>query len=254
MKPKSAISAALKSSAKTSARKSTAGPITLSIDIGGSGLKAMLLDPAGKPVSERQRVPTPVIPTPLAVLRGLDKLRAQFTGFDRVSVGFPGVIKRGIIYTAANMHPKWVEFPLQKELEKRWRKPVRVANDAAVQGYGAVRGKGVELTLTLGTGMGSALFTDGRLCPGLELGHHPWKTKTYEDYLGRRGLDKFGKKAWNKFLKQAIAQTAATFNWDYLYIGGGNTKRITFEPGPNVKIVSNESGIYGGVALWREWK
>ena len=87
---------------------------------------------------------------------------------------------RDSTYTAVNLHPKWMNFPLQKELEKRWKKPVRVANDASIQGYGVVRGKGVELTLTLGTGMGSALFTDGRLCPGLELGHHPWKTKTYE--------------------------------------------------------------------------
>jgi polyphosphate glucokinase len=234
--------------------KPASGPITLAIDIGGSGLKAMLLDSKGRPVSERQRVPTPLVPTPLAVLKGLDKLRAQLPRFDRVSAGFPGVIKRGITFTAANLHPKWMGFPLQAELEKRWKKPVRVANDAAVQGYGAVSGKGVELTLTLGTGMGSALFTNGHLCPGLELGHHPWKTKTYEDYLGRRGLDRFGKKAWNKFLKQAIAQTSATFNWDHLYIGGGNTKKITFDPGPDVTIVSNESGITGGVALWREWK
>ena len=230
------------------------GPITLAIDIGGSGLKAMLLDANGKPVSERQRVPTPAVPTPLAVLKGLDKLRLLLPGFDRVSAGFPGVIKHGITYTAVNLHPKWMNFPLQKELEKRWKKPVRVANDASIQGYGVVRGKGVELTLTLGTGMGSALFTDGRLCPGLELGHHPWKTKTYEDYLGRRGLNKFGKKAWNKFIKQAIAQTSATFNCDHLYIGGGNTKKITFDPGPDVTIVSNEFGITGGVALWREWK
>ena len=102
---------------------------------------------------------------------------------------------------------------------------MRVANDASVQGYGAVKGDGVELLLTLGTGMGSALFTDGKLCPGLELGHHPWRKKTYEDYLGRRGLDKYGKKQWNKRLKEAIAQTEATFNWDHLYLGGGNTKK-----------------------------
>jgi polyphosphate glucokinase len=187
------------------------------------------------------------------VLKGLDDLVALLPGFDRVSAGFPGVIKRGVTYTAANLNPEWMNFPLQAELEKRWKKPVRVANDAAVQGYGSVCGKGVELTLTLGTGMGSALFTDGRLCPGLELGHHPWLKKTYEDYLGRRGLDKYGKRIWNKLLKKAIAQTAATFNWDYLYIGGGNTKKIDFDPGKNVKIVSNESGIFGGVALWREW-
>ena len=110
MTPKPAKSAAPKS-AKPSTAKPT-GPITLAIDIGGSGLKAMLLDPTGKPVSERQRVPTPAVPTPLAVLKGLDKLRALLPNFDRVSVGFPGVIKRGITYTAANLHPKWIGFPL----------------------------------------------------------------------------------------------------------------------------------------------
>lgn len=227
-------------------------PITLSIDIGGSGLKAMLLDPTGKPISDRRRVLTPAIPTPTAVLKGLDSLRAMLPGFDRVSVGFPGVIKHGITYTAVNLHPRWANFPLQAELEKRWKKPVRACNDAAVQGYGAVRGKGVELTITLGTGMGSALFTDGRLCPGLELGHHPWKRHTYEDYVGRRGLDKHGKKRWNKYVQEVIEQTQKLFNWDHLYIGGGNTKKLDFKLPRNVTIVSNRDGILGGVALWRE--
>jgi polyphosphate glucokinase len=212
----------------------------------------MLLDPAGKPASERERVVTPAIPTPELVLKALDELRNHLAGFDRVSAGFPGVIKKGVTYTAVNLHPAWMGFPLQAELEKRWKKPVRVANDAAVQGYGAVKGEGVELALTLGTGMGSSLFTDGRLCPGLELGHHPWRKKTYEDYLGRRGLDKYGKKTWNKLLKEAIAQTSATFNWDRLYLGGGNTKKIDFELPKDVTIVSNEAGLLGGVALWRE--
>jgi polyphosphate glucokinase len=229
-------------------------PITLAIDIGGSGLKAMLLDPAGKPASERLRVDTPAVPSPGLVLSALDGLRNQLGTFDRVSVGFPGVIKRGITYTAANLHPAWVGFALQADLEKRWKKPVRVANDAAVQGYGAIVGDGVELVLTVGTGLGSSLFTDGRLCPGLELPHHPWrKGKTYEDFLGRRGLDKYGKKHWNKLLQEAIDQTSKLFNWDHLYIGGGNTKKIEFEMPKNVKIVSNEAGLLGGVALWREW-
>jgi polyphosphate glucokinase len=230
------------------------GPITMSIDIGGSGLKAMLLDSAGKPVSERQRVLTPAVPTPEAVLAGLEELRKLLGAFDRVSVGFPGVIKHGNTYTAANLHPTWVAFPLQSELEKRWKKPARVCNDAAVQGYGAIHGTGVEMILTLGTGMGSSLFTNGHLCPGLELGHHPWRKKgmTYEDYLGRRGLDKFGKARWNDFLEAAIRQTQATFNWDYLYLGGGNTKKILFTPGKNVNIVSNETGLLGGVVLWRD--
>jgi len=232
--------------------RSSTHPITLAIDIGGSGMKAMLLSPAGKPVCERERMATPAIPTPQAVLRALDRLRARLGNFDRVSVGFPGVVKRGVTYIAANLHPRWANFPLEKELQKRWGKPVRVANDAAVQGYGAVKGRGVELVLTLGTGLGSSLFTDGRLCPGLELGHHPWREKTYEDYLGRRGLDKYGKKQWNKRLKEAIEQSRQLFNWDHLYLGGGNAKKIGIKLPANVSIVSNQDGILGGVALWRE--
>lgn len=233
-------------------KKPTRGPVTLAIDIGGSGLKAMLLDPAGKPLSERERVATPAIPTPRAVLKALDGLVAKLPGFDRVSVGFPGVTKKGITYTAVNLHPLWMNFHFQEELAKRWKRPARVANDASVQGYGAIQGRGVEMIVTLGTGMGSSIFTDGRLCPGLELGHHPWRKKTYEDYLGRRGLDRFGKRHWNHLLQLAIAQTANTFNWDHLYLGGGNTKKIAFDLPPHVTIVPNEAGLLGGVALWRD--
>ena len=186
------------------------------------------------------------------MLAVLEKLKEQVPAFDRVSVGFPGVIKEGKTLTAANLHPRWIGFPLRETLRKKWKKPVHLANDAAVQGYGAIRGKGVELTITLGTGLGSALFTDGHLCPGLELGHHPWqKGKTYEDFLGRKGLKKLGKKQWNKLLQKAIEQTAHTFNWDHLYIGGGNAKEIDFKLPPHVTVVSNEDGLLGGVALWR---
>ncbi|MGA3133483.1 MAG: ROK family protein [Terracidiphilus sp.] len=252
MSPKVTIAAAPKPSAAPRASRTSSSPVTLSIDIGGSGVKAMLLNARGKPISPRERIDTPTTPTPHAILRILDQLRGRLASFDRVSVGFPGVVKRGTTDTAFNLHPKWANFPLEHELEKRWKKPVRVANDAAVQGYGAIKGRGVELLLTLGTGMGSAIYSDGKLCAGLELGHHPWREKTYEDYLGRRGLDKYGKKVWNKRLQEAIEQTAATFNWDHLYLGGGNTKKIAFRLPKNVSIVSNEDGILGGVALWRE--
>jgi polyphosphate glucokinase len=235
-----------------------AGPITLTIDIGGSGLKALLLDANGKPVSERKRVPTPEVPAPPAVLEGLEELRKLLPAhpaFDRVSVGFPGVVKRGCTYLGFNLHPDWAKgVPLQAELEKRWKRPVRVGNDADVAGYGAIKGEGVELVLTLGTGMGAALFTNGHLVPGLELGHHPWRKKgmTYEDYIGRRGLDKYGKARWNDFLQAAIQQTEQLFNWDHLYLGGGNTKKILFTPAKNVSIISNETGLLGGVMLWRD--
>lgn len=225
---------------------------TLAIDIGGTGVKMMALDDHGRPVTDRVRVPTPQPATPKAILHTLETIKKTMPRFDRVGAGFPGVIKRGVTLTAANLDDAWVGFPLQKSLEEIWRKPVRVANDCAVQGYGAIRGKGVELMLTLGTGMGSALFVDGHLCPGLELGHHPWRKKTYEDYLGRRGLQKYGIKHWNKRLSEAIDQTFATFNWDTLYIGGGNAKKIQFKLLDNVKIVSNEDGLLGSVALWED--
>jgi polyphosphate glucokinase len=228
------------------------GPITLAIDIGGTGLKMQALSPEGQPISDRLRVPTPIPGTTTAILGALDELKVSVPRFDRVSVGFPGVIKQGKTLTAANLDPGWIGFPLARTLEKRWGKPVRMANDSAVGGYAVIQGHGVELVITLGTGMGSALFTEGLLCPGLELGHHPWRKKTYEDYLGKRGLRKFGVKRWNKLVKRAVAQTAATFNWDTLYIGGGNAKKVTLKHGPNIKIISNEEGLLGAMALWRD--
>ena len=172
------------------------GPITLAIDIGGTGLKIQALGPEGKPISDRLRVPTPEPATTTAILTALDELKVGVPLFDRVSVGFPGVIKQGKTLTAANLDPGWIGFPLAKVLEKRWGKTGRMANDCAVQGYAVIQGHGVELVTTLGTGMGSALFTEGVLCPGLELGHHPWRKKTYEDYLGRppaRDLGRWGR-------------------------------------------------------------
>jgi polyphosphate glucokinase len=253
MTAKTRKAAKLASGKKPVASPTTKGPITLCIDIGGSGLKAMLLDAKGKPVSERQRVPTPAIATPRAVMAGLDKLRKMMGRFDRVSIGFPGVVKHGVTYAAVNLHPLWSkEVPLQAELQKRWRKPVRVGNDADVAGYGAISGKGVELVLTLGTGLGAALFTNGHLVPGLELGHHPWRGRTYEDFIGRRGLDRYGKKMWNRLLKAAITQTELLFNWEHLYLGGGNTKKINFTLPDNVSTIPNEKGILGGVYLWRD--
>lgn len=233
------------------APKKAPGPITLSIDIGGSGLKAMLLDAKGKALSERQRIPTPAVATPTAVLKKLDKLVELLPGFDRVSVGFPGVVRHGVTYTAVNLHSRWMKFNFAGELEKRWGKPVRMANDADIAGYAAVQGEGVELVLTLGTGMGSALFTDGRLCPGLELSLLPWNKKTYEDYLGNQGLSRMGKARWNQMLLDVIRLTRDVFSWDHLYLGGGNTKKITVKLPKNVSIVSNEMGLLGGAALWK---
>lgn len=230
----------------------TSNLTTLAIDVGGTGIKGLLLDPRGKPISEREREPTPQPATPDAMLSVMDTIMKRLGKFDRVSVGFPGVVKHGAILTAHNLDQSWVGFDLTKVLQRRWRKPVRVANDAAVQGLGAIRGKGVELVITLGTGFGSSLFADGHLFPGLELAHHPWRKKTYEDYLGKRGLEKYGRKKWNKLVEEAIAQLESLFNFDHLYIGGGNAVQIDFALPRHVTRVPNEDGLLGGAALWRD--
>ena len=227
-------------------------PITFAIDVGGTGVKGILLDDRGKPISERIRFDTPQPATPENMLKALDDIADELHGFDRVSVGFPGVVKRGATLTAHNLSPQWVGFELEKVLARRWRKPVRVCNDAAVQGYGAIHGKGLELVITLGTGLGSSLFINGTLAPGLELAHHPWrKNKTYEDFLGKKGLAELGKKRWNKLVEKAITQWEALFNYDHLYIGGGNAEKINFSLPAKATRVPNEDGLLGGVALWK---
>ncbi len=226
---------------------------TLAIDIGGSGLKCLVLDPAGEPITDRLRRSTPNNPTPEAVMTELEAMAAEHGEFDRVSVGFPGVVTDGTVRTAVNLRPEWVGFNLEKALRDALGKPTRVANDADVQGLGVIEGHGVELVLTLGTGMGSALFTDGHLVPNLELGHHPFqKSKTYEDRLGDAALEKKGREKWNTRLAEAIRTLDYIFNYRMLYLGGGNAKKIDFELPANVQRVANIHGLLGGIALWRQ--
>jgi polyphosphate glucokinase len=230
--------------------KSDRRPFTLAIDIGGTGIKAEKLDATGRPVTERTKIATPKNATPKKVAKIVAALAAQHGNFDRVSVGFPGVVKAGVVYTAANLGKGWNEYPLQKELARRLHKPVRTANDADVQGLGCVSGRGVELVITLGTGVGSAIFVDARRIH-MELGHHPFHNgKTYEEELGNRALMKKGKRKWNKLAMEAISDLQRTFNYDRLYIGGGNARLLEAKLPANVKIVSNMEGLLGGIKLW----
>lgn len=215
----------------------------------------MVVDVRGKPVSERLRVPTPRPATPRAVLRALNKLIRGLGDFDRVSVGFPGVVVDGKVHTAPNLHPSWADEPLARQLEKTAGKPVRVLNDAGVQGYGVVEGRGVEMLLTFGTGMGCALFLDGRYVPNLELAHHPFRGhRTYEDYVGAPALKKHGRRKWNKRVARVIGQVLPIFNPRMLYLGGGNSRLLDLELPRNVRIVPNLAGLLGGIALWRDAK
>ncbi len=241
--------------AATRSKKTTklgAGPYTLAIDIGGTGLKALVLDGRGKPVNERVRLETPRPATPAAVMRVLRTLVAKQPKYDRVSVGFPGVVFDGVIHTAPNLDGNWSGFELEVAIEKIAKKPARVANDASIQGWGVIEGKGVELVLTLGTGVGSGLYVNGVLVPNLELGHHPFrKGKSYEDFLDNATLAKIGKKKWRKRVAMAVAQLEPIFNYRVLYLGGGNARELKASELPkNVKLVDNSAGLLGGIRLW----
>ena len=229
-------------------------PATLAIDIGGSGLKATVLDGLGEMMSERIRVPTPQPIDPDILVDTLAGLADGVPPFDRVSVGFPGVVRNGVVRTAENLNnDAFRGFDLASALEKRLGKPTRVINDADMQGYGAIQGKGLEMVITLGTGMGSALFNNGRLAPHLELAHHPFhRGHTYEDELGEKARQRFSRRKWNKRLLEAIERLRALTNFDHLYIGGGNAKRVEVELPPDVSLVDNAAGLLGGIRLWEE--
>jgi polyphosphate glucokinase len=225
---------------------------TLAIDIGGTGVKMIVLDAHARPVNERARTLTPKPATPEALLAVIKTMAAAQPPFDRVALGFPGIVKRGVTFSAPNLgNDFWLNFPLQGEVESIVGRPVRVMNDADLQGYGVITGKGVELALTLGTGLGAGLYVDGQLVPNLELGHHPWKKeKTYEERLCDAELNEIGKKRWSARVFEMIEQLAPIFNYDTLYIGGGNAEHIKGDLPSNVKLFSNVEGMTGGVKLW----
>jgi polyphosphate glucokinase len=228
---------------------------TLAIDIGGTGIKAALLDDAGNLVGDRQRVPTPPKPVgPEDLVQAIDQAVAPLGAFERVSVGFPGYVRDGRVVTAPNLGTDALAgFDLQSALTEHLGKPVRVLNDADVQGFGAIRGRGIEMVLTLGTGAGTAIFRDGEIMPHLELAHHPVSgNKTYDEYIGNAARKKKGRKAWNKRVAKVIGILREVVRFDHLYLGGGNAKEVTFLLPADVTIVPNTDGLTGGIRLWRD--
>ncbi|MCY4533953.1 MAG: ROK family protein [Bryobacterales bacterium] len=228
------------------------GPRTLAIDIGGSGLKMIVLGPAGEPLNERHRERTPGLPTPAEILPILERMVAAQPAFDRVAAGFPGVVSNGVTLTAVNLHPDWVGFDFATALESMTGAPARLANDADVQGLAVIDGVGVELVLTLGTGLGSGLYVDCKLVPNLEIAHHVFrKGSTYEEMLGNAALERLGREKWTRRLEEAVGQLEATFNYQRLFIGGGNSGKAARASLPdNVGIVSNIAGLLGCIHLW----
>jgi polyphosphate glucokinase len=149
----------------------------------------------------------------------------------------------------------WDKFDLATALSTATGKPAKVANDADVQGAAVVQGNGLEVVITLGTGMGSAFFLDGHLMPHLELGHHPFrKDETYDENLGELARKSKGDESWNHRVQEAIATIDALFFYDHLYIGGGNARRVNRDALGDalerITIVDNAAGILGGIKLW----
>lgn len=224
----------------------------LTIDIGGSHIKATILNAEGSPVSQYERLETPQPATPDNLMKTIKELVKNLADYDRISVGFPGYVKKGVIKTAPNLGTEaWRDYDLQGKLASMLNKPAKVVNDADLQGIGLVSGKGLEMMITLGTGFGTALLEDGRLLPHLEFAHHPVKTdKDYDDYIGEQAYKKRGKEHWNYRMKKVIEILKTVFNYDRLYISGGNAKNLDFKLDDNITIVNNREGIKGGARLW----
>jgi polyphosphate glucokinase len=233
------------------AEKSAATKI-LAIDIGGTGLKAAIVDTHGRFLTERLRVKTPGHRRPNEVVPALLTLVAPLKGYDHISIGFPGYVRDGKVFTAPNLNTKaWKAYPLAKVIEKKLGKPTRLNNDADVQGLAVIAGKGLELVCTLGTGFGTAWFRDGELLPHMELAHMPIHHKSdFDGYIGERERLKIGNKEWNRRVKKLIPVLATVMNYDRLYLGGGNSNRIRFRLPKNVSIVSNDAGMEGSAFVW----
>ena len=239
--------------------------VTLAIDIGGTGLKASVLDRSGEMEHDRVRVDTPYPMPPDKLVTVLCDLVKPLGGFDRASAGFPGMVREGVVLSAphfvspdgpggtpsAGLVRAWSRFDLQTALSRALAKPCKVANDADVQGAAVVRGEGLELVMTLGTGLGTALFHRGLLLPHLELAHHPFKKdSSYNEVIGDAARKQVGHKKWQKRVLEAIDTLRELCFFDHCYLGGGNASRIDAELPEDVTIVSNDAGIQGGIKLW----
>ncbi|MFK7739037.1 MAG: ROK family protein [Planctomycetota bacterium] len=226
----------------------------LAIDIGGSGLKATVLDKDGAMLCERVRTETPVGAHPDALVAMLAELVKDLPESARISAGFPGMVRRGVVRTAPNLgNDNWHGYNLAAALERDIGKPARVGNDADVQGLAVIAGDGVEMVLTLGTGFGTALYDNGRLCPHLEISQQPFrKNESYDQHLGNFARKSVGNKKWNRRVHLAIENMRALTHFDHLYIGGGNAKKLALEMPDDVTVVDNTAGLSGGAKLWAD--
>lgn len=242
---------------------------TLSVDCGGGGIKASVLDCEGNIISRAVRTPTPYPLPPTKLVETIASLASQLPGADRVTVGMPGMIRHGVVVATPHYITKdgprsrvlpelveqWDHFDMGRAIAAALSLPTKVLNDAEVAGAGAVTGRGLEMIITLGTGLGNAVFDGGVLAPHVEVsqGFVRWGL-TYDDYIGEHERLRLGDTHWSRRVRRVVDGLRAMYMWDRLYMGGGNSKRITAanraKMGDDIIIVPNDAGIIGGVRAW----
>ncbi|MFV2017729.1 ROK family protein [Micromonospora sp. LOL_023] len=242
---------------------------TLAIDCGGGGVKASVLDETGTMRARPIRIPTPYPLPPKLFVDTLHDLGERLPTADRVTVGMPGMIRHGVVVATPHyitragprtrvdpaLRDEWSGFDARTALSAAFDLPVLVLNDAEVHGAGVVAGTGCELVLTLGTGLGCALFDGGRLAPHLELSQAPVRWgQTYDTYVGEHERRRLGDAFWSRRVRGVVDGLRPVFQWDRLYLGGGNSRLVRPEQlaraGDDVVVVPNTAGIVGGVRAW----
>ncbi len=241
--------------------------LTLSIDIGGSGFKASIVNAQGIMTTDRVRVDTPYPCPPEVLVATVTELVRPLrdAGVPRVSVGYPGLVRHGHVIEVPSLSravyggerdpelaSAWHGFDLAHALAQVFQLPTKVVNDADMQGCAVVTGHGLEFVMTLGTGVGTALFNDGALLPHLELSHGPFRAdQTFDIALGNAQRKEIGNERWAKRVRKAVQAFDDMLFFDRLYVGGGNAKHLTpTDIGPKGEVVPNTSGILGGVRVW----
>lgn len=247
----------------------TSSLMTLAIDCGGLFIKGSVLDSGATLHAQLVTVPTPYPLTPKRLIETIEAMSMGLPKFDRITVGMPGMLRHGVVvHTPHYINVNGPHTRIEPELEMLWRgfdiqhafssffgKPTIVLNDAEVHGAGVINGSGLEVVITLGTGLGFSLFDGGRIAPHFEMSMMPVRRNTtYDTWIGERERRRLGDTFWSRRIRLMVEDMREVFHWDRLYIGGGNSRRIRTEDlrviGDDVVIVSNNAGIHGGVKAW----
>jgi polyphosphate glucokinase len=211
----------------------------LAVDVGGSHVKVLVSHNS----DEARRFDSGPELTAQQMVDGVARLTGDWE-YDAVSIGVPAIVRGGrVLAEPVNLGSGWVGF----DFEEAFGKPTKVANDAAMQALGSYEG-GKMLFLGLGTGLGSTLVVDGIVAP-MELGHLPFRRKTFEDYVGEGGRMRLGKKKWRAAVAETIAYLNAALEPDYIVLGGGNAKRLDELP-ENARLGKNDNAFLGAFRLW----